>query len=198
MAAIMQTQAAFRQSPCVAAGPRGFSLVELLVVTAIAAVVMALAVPSMAAMLVNQRVGAYASALMVSLQLARNDAVTRGGNTVVCKSLDGVLCASDGGWEQGWIVFDDTNHDAQRSPHEHLLARQDAAPVGLSVRGNTPVARYVSYNALGSTRLVSRALQAGTFTVCTVQPGSGTESRQVVLAVTGRVRLQSGAAGVCP
>ena len=61
-----------------------------------------------------------------------------------------------------------------------------------------PVARYVSYNALGSTRLVSGALQAGTFTVCTVQPGSGTESRQVVLAVTGRVRLQSGAAGVCP
>ena len=55
-------RAAFRQSPCVAAGPRGFSLVELLVVTAIAAVVMALAVPSMAAMLVNQRVGAVTPA----------------------------------------------------------------------------------------------------------------------------------------
>lgn len=171
-------------------------MVELLLVTSIVAGVMALAIPSMAAMVVNQKAGAFASALLVSLQLARNDAVTRGGNTVVCKSLDGVQCVSSGGWEQGWIVFDDANHDAQRSLDERLLARQDAAPAGLSVRGNTPVARYVAYNALGSTRLVSGALQAGTFTVCTVQPG--TESRQVVLAVTGRVRMQSGAVGVCP
>lgn len=198
MAAIMQTQAVVRQSPGELARLRGFSLVELLVVTVIVAVVMAVALPSMAAMLVNQKVGAFASALLVSLQLARNDAVTRGGTTVVCKSDDGVQCVSGGGWEQGWIVFEDANHDAQRSPDERLLARQDAAPGGFSVRGNTPVARYVSYNALGSTRLVSGALQAGTFTVCTAQPGLGTESRQVVLAVTGRARIQRGATGVCP
>ncbi len=198
MAAIMHEQPDLAKLSGAAAMPRGFSLVELLVVTAIAAVVMAVAVPSMATMLGNQKVGAFASALRVSLQLARNDAVTRGGTTVVCKSYDGAQCVSGGGWEQGWIVFEDANHDAQRSPGERLLARQDPAPGGLSVRGNTPVARYVSYNALGSTRLVTGALQAGTFTVCATQPGSGTESRQVVLAVTGRARVQSGATGICP
>jgi type IV fimbrial biogenesis protein FimT len=198
MAATMCEQPIHPQFPIAVARSHGFSLVELLVVSAIVAVVMAVALPSMAAMLANQKVGAFASALLVSLQLARNDAVTRGGTTVVCKSSDGAQCVSGGGWEQGWIVFDDANHDAQRNPGERLLARQDGAPGGLSVRGNTPVARYVSYNALGSTRLVSGALQAGTFTVCTTSPILGTESRQLVLAVTGRVRIQSGPAGVCP
>ena len=167
-------------------------------VTAIAAVVMSLALPSMAAMLSNQRVGTFASNLLVTLQLARNDAVKRGANTVVCKSSDGRRCADTGDWEQGWIMFEDDNHNAARDADERLIASQDAAPVGLSIRGNTPVARYVSYNALGATRMVSGALQAGTFTLCSASSGSSIQPRQVILAMTGRVRIQTGSAGSCP
>ena len=112
-------------------------------VTAIVSVVMTLALPSMAAMLSNQKLGAFASNLLVTLQLARNDAVKRGGTTVVCKSSDGSHCAGTGHWEQGWIVFEDKNHNAAHDADERLIASQGAAPAGVSIRGNTPVARYV-------------------------------------------------------
>jgi type IV fimbrial biogenesis protein FimT len=198
MAAIMGTQRIGRHSAGCTRDQGGFSLVELLVVTTIVATVMALALPSMAIMLGNQKIGALASTLLVSLQLARSDAVRRGGTTVVCKSSDGTQCALTGGWEQGWIVFEDADQDALRSPGERLLARQDAAPSGLSISGNTPVVRYVSYTAQGSTRMASGALQAGTLTICAVPSGAGVDARQVVLAATGRARIQAGRTGVCP
>lgn len=176
----------------------GFSLAELLVVVAIVALVLALAVPSMAAIVSAQQLSAFASALQVSLQLARNDAVMRGGTTVLCKSPDGSACSQTGGWEQGWIVFEDRNHNAQREQTEALIARQDAAPAGLTMRGNTPVSCYVSYNAVGSTRLTSGALQAGTFTVCAAAPAPGVAARRVVLAATGRARVAQAEAADCP
>lgn len=198
MAAMMCRQRLLPQLPVNSLRCGGFTLTEVLMVTAIVSLVMTLALPSMAAMLANQKVGAYASSLLVALQLARNDAVKRGGTTVICKSSDGSRCVATGHWEQGWIVFEDNNHNAVHDADERLIATQDAAPAGVSIRGNTPVARYVSYNAVGATRMVSGALQAGTFTLCTATSGSSIQPRQVVLAVTGRVRIQSGSTGSCP
>ncbi len=198
MAAMLCAFRLLRRAPVYSTRCGGFTLTELLMVTAIASLVMSLALPSMAAMLGNQKLGAFASSLLVSLQLARNDAVKRGATTVVCKSSDGNNCAVTGNWEQGWIVFEDNNHNAVHDADERLIASQNAVPAGVFIRGNTPVARYVSYNALGATRMVSGALQAGTFTLCPATAGSSIQPRQVVLAMTGRVRIQSASAGVCP
>jgi len=198
MAAMLCVHRLLRRVPGNPTRCGGFTLTEVLMVTAIVAVVMTLALPSMAAMLSNQRLSTYASSLLVALQLARNDAVKRGGTTVVCKSSDGSRCVATGHWEQGWIVFEDNNHNAVHDADERLIATQDAAPAGVSIRGNTPVARYVSYNAVGATRMVSGALQAGTFTLCTATSGNSIQPRQVILAVTGRVRIQSAGAGTCP
>lgn len=175
----------------------GFSLVELLVVVAIASAVTALAVPSMAGMVSSQRVGAYASAFQVSLHLARSDAVTRGATTVVCKSTDGDQCASTGGWEQGWIVFRDGNHNALREPGEPVVARQDAAAQGVVMRASAPVARYVAYTASGIPRQTTGAFQAGSFTVCGASPAAAAVARRIVLAATGRARIQSGSQTDC-
>ena len=60
------------------------------------------------------------------------------------------------------------------------------------MRGNAPVARYVSYGATGRARLISGAFQAGTFTLCPVSAsaaGSGAAVRQIVLSPTGRPRV---------
>lgn len=198
MAATMCVRLSWRPIPKAPARSGGFTLTEVLMVTAIAAVVMAIALPSMAAMLGRQRIGTFASALLVTLQLARNDAVRRGGTTVVCKSANGLQCADTGQWEQGWIVFQDLDQDAQRDPDEPLIGRQDSASPGLSIRGNTPVSRYVSYTALGSARLASGALQAGTITVCATSGSERPAPRQVVLAASGRARIQVGAASACP
>jgi type IV fimbrial biogenesis protein FimT len=54
------------------------------------------------------------------------------------------------------------------------------------VRGNHPVADYVSYTSLGHARMLSGALQMGTLVVC--KPGQS--ALQVVLANSGRARVQ--------
>ncbi|MGE5740074.1 MAG: type IV fimbrial biogenesis protein FimT, partial [Betaproteobacteria bacterium] len=60
-----------------------------------------------------------------------------------------------------------------------------AAP-GITIRGNRPVADYVSYTSLGYARRTDGALQMGSFTVCR----TGHKARRIVLANSGRARLE--------
>ncbi|HEY3584174.1 MAG TPA: type IV fimbrial biogenesis protein FimT, partial [Casimicrobiaceae bacterium] len=64
---------------------------------------------------------------------------------------------------------------------------------GITIRGNRPLADYVSYTAAGHARRFDGALQMGTFTVC----APGQRMRKVILASSGRARLET-AAEVCP
>ena len=68
---------------------------------------------------------------------------------------------------------------------EQVLRREGAAPDGITVQANHPVADYVSYTSLGHARLLSGALQMGTFVVC--KPGQ--DALKVVLANSGRARI---------
>jgi type IV fimbrial biogenesis protein FimT len=175
---------------------RGFTLVELLVTTAIAAVLTVVAVPAMTGMLDTQRRISAVNYFLASLHLARSEAIKRNGRAVVCKSASGNQCTVTGGWHQGWIVFHDANNNASVDAGESLLLRQ--APLGdrLRLSGNLPVARYVSYSGLGTAKKVSGAFQAGTFTLCPVAGLPGT-ARKIVLSRTGRPRTIKGGPADC-
>ena len=174
----------------------GFTFIELLVTTAIASVLMVVTIPAMTGMLDTQRRISSVNSLLSSLHLARSEAIKRNGRAVVCKSASGNQCAPGGGWEQGWIVFHDANNNASVDAGESLLRRQ--APLGdrLRLSGNRPVARYVSYSALGTAKKVSGAFQAGTFTLCPVDELPGT-ARKIVLSRTGRPRTIKGVPADC-
>jgi type IV fimbrial biogenesis protein FimT len=174
----------------------GFTLIELLVTAAIASVLMVVVIPGMTGMLDTQRRISTVNSLLSSLHMARSEAIKRNGRAVVCKSASGNQCASVGGWEQGWIVFHDANNNASVDAGESLLLHQ--APLGgrLRLTGNLPVARYVSYSALGTARKVSGAFQAGTFTLCPMDGLSGT-ARKIVLSRTGRPRTVKGVPADC-
>jgi type IV fimbrial biogenesis protein FimT len=174
----------------------GYSLVELLVVTALAAILSMVAIPAMTEMISSQRSIALSYALLSSLNLARAEAIKRNGRAVLCKSADGVACAGTGGWEQGWIVFHDVDNDAALDEGEQVIERYAGGTAGLTLSGNTPVANYVSFSASGSAKLVSGAFQAGTFTLCPLA-SSQSDIRQLVLSSTGRTRLKSGLVSDC-
>jgi type IV fimbrial biogenesis protein FimT len=124
--------------------------------------------------------------LFTALYLARTEAVKRGGRVSLCKSADGAACTRAGGYEQGWIVFEDPNADGVRADDEALIAGRDALGRA-AVSGNRPVAHYVSYNAMGATRTASGALQMGTLTVCV-----GSDARRMVVSRAGRPRVEPG------
>lgn len=174
----------------------GFSLVELMVVLAVAAVCSLLVLPSLGQMVRSQRGAALVHSWVTSLHSARSEAIKRNARVVLCKSSDGQACSSQGGWEQGWILFQDTNNNAVRENQESLISTHPAVE-GLRLTGNYHVARYVSFGATGTAKLVSGGFQSGTFTLCAPEDWN-LEARQVVLSSTGRPRIIRGASKVCP
>jgi type IV fimbrial biogenesis protein FimT len=171
----------------------GWTLVELLIALTIAALLVGLASPHYHAWIADYELMNHARQLAGAMNIARAEAVKRGSRVGLCKSPDRRLCTSGGGWEQGFIMYADVDRDGRVDTGEVPLRADGLAPPGITVRGNRPVADYVSYTGLGTTRLLNGGLQMGTFTVCR----SGLRAIDVVLANSGRARIQRTGA-VCP
>jgi type IV fimbrial biogenesis protein FimT len=166
---------------------RGFTLVELAIALAIAGIALTVAVPGLGSWINEQQVDDRADALLHGLDRARGEAIRRGGRVDVCPG-SGNCAAGALPWENGWSIV----ADAARASGP-LIAREAAAAAGITVRGNRPVADYVSYTGLGHARRFDGALQMGTFTVCR----AGSRARKVILANSGRVRKET-STEICP
>ena len=85
----------------------GFTLIELLVTMSIAAILLAVAVPSFSTFVVGQRVKSASSDISYSLTLARSEAIKRRANVT--------FSPATGGWQKGWTV---TANGTTISSHE--------------------------------------------------------------------------------
>lgn len=175
---------------------RGLTLVELMATLAIAAVLLGVAVPSLAKLVHSVHLSTASNALMASLRLARSEALKRGARVAVCKSADGVTCAAVGGWEQGWILFQDRNGNGALDEDDTLIQREEAVGGKLRVTGNLPVARAIAFGANGGARSPGGGLQAGTVTLCRLSAAPG-PARRVVITTGGRVRVVSATVDSC-
>lgn|SRR5690625_1525756 len=179
---------------------RGVTLVELVATLAVLAIITALAAPNMGRWLETQQATTAHNALLGSLHLARAHAVTSGQRTVVCKSADGRTCASEGSWNQGWMVFEDFGDEACTDTSGTGVCDEGGRILGthrgfttrwIRISHNQNIARRVVYPPHGTQRVHTN----GTFSYCSVRDGrvlGGT-----VIAPSGRVRrAQSSEPGV--
>ena len=79
---------------------RGFTLVEMLVVMAISAILIAAAVPSFQSLIASTRASSASGTLVSNLEYARSEAIRRNQNVTVCRTADAnapenVLACSD-------------------------------------------------------------------------------------------------------
>lgn len=175
---------------------RGVTLIEMLVVMAITGVLAAIAAPSFGQFTASLQLTSATNSLISSLHLARSEAIKRNTRVALCKTPDGIACAPDGGWEQGWIVFHDINNNGLREPAEPVIQHQQALSAGLRMKGNTTVACYISFIPTGATKLVGGGFQAGTMTVCRPSAATG-DARQIILNAAGRPRVQKTWVATC-
>jgi type IV fimbrial biogenesis protein FimT len=91
----------------------GFTLTEMLVVSAIVAILLSVAIPSYKYITTSYRMSAEINSLLGDLQFARAEALKEGNGVTTCVSTDGKTCTGGTNWQQGWIVFSDQNSDQQ-------------------------------------------------------------------------------------
>lgn len=166
---------------------RGFTLVELIVALAVAAVLGALAAPAYSRFLAEQRLLGEARRLSEAIVVARSEAIKRNGVVILCAVAPPDGCGEAPHWHDGWTAFEDRDGNGTPDPGDPPVPLAEPAGVpGVTIVGNAPVESYLRFTFSGSARLVSGALQMGTFTVC--RPGL--RGYRVVLANTGRTRIE--------
>lgn len=175
---------------------QGLTLVECLVTVTLVATLLRLAVPALGEVITSASVAASSSDILSELRLARSEALKRNWRVTVCKSADGAHCASDGGWEQGWILFHDRDNNGSADTGEEIISRHEALPADLLLRGNRQVADYISFSSSGTTQTVGGAFQAGTLTLCR-KSAATTRATQLVLNALGRPRIQKSTVNRC-
>lgn len=163
------------------AAGRGFSLVEMLVAVAVAAMLVGLALPGFRALLDRVRVSTAAADFRAALAFARCAAIRRG------QRVD-LLPIAPPGWHTGWQVVVDLNNNQQLDPGEPVLRAAPSLPPGViidaSLRDGTR--NYVAFDPSGRPRSAHSASlpQFGSLMF-----RSGTERRKLTIGFLGRARL---------
>ena len=136
---------------------RGFTLIELMLVVAVAAALTAAALPSYNDFVRNQRVKTSSFDVFSTLVYARSEAVTRNASVTVTPT--------GGSWTSGWTVTDAGG----------TVLRSQEALRAITITGPTSVVY------LGSGRL---SAAVGTFQLSTT--GSGITTRCITIDLSGR------------
>jgi prepilin-type N-terminal cleavage/methylation domain-containing protein len=180
---------------------RGFTLMELMIVLALAAVILAIGAPNFREFRQNNRLTATANDFLASVQLARTEAVKRQTNVSICPSDDPAAAdpSCSGGEFSRWIVFEDDDGDCARGAGEPVIraeAGRDTAPRSELERARqlraTADGSCVSIGRTGFTRDLDDS--ATRFVFCDargidVQPGTEQSlGRGILLNRTGRAQ----------
>jgi type IV fimbrial biogenesis protein FimT len=129
----------------------GFTLVEMLVTMTVVAIIAAVGVPSYKYVTTANRISAEANGLLGDLQLARAEAVKQGLPVTACVSSDGATCTGGTAWQGGWIVFSDSNGNAQVNSATEAVLKVQKSFIGSDQFNANNSVTAVTFNREGLT-----------------------------------------------
>ena len=160
----------------------GFTLLELMVTLAIAAILLTIALPSFQESLRSNRVATTANEALASLALARSEAIRNTRGAGVCASADGSNCGAD--WNSGWLVWSDANSNSAVDAGEAIV-RYSQGKASVTVTGTTSA---LAFDSRGRSRTGAQAINL-------VPAGTAAPARCITISPTGQTRVTQAA---CP
>ncbi|MDH3587523.1 MAG: GspH/FimT family pseudopilin, partial [Gammaproteobacteria bacterium] len=108
----------------------GYSLLELLMTIAIAAMILTLGLPSFSALKARNAQRVEVNALFHAVHLARKGSIMRKQVVSLCPTADGDSCNPGRDWSGGFLVFENSDRDEppELDDGEILLYRHLASP----------------------------------------------------------------------
>jgi type IV fimbrial biogenesis protein FimT len=165
--------------------PYGVTLIELIVVIAIAAIVIGMALPNFRSFVISARLSSDANGLIADMRRARSEAASRGVKVVMCPSSDGgVSCAtSSSAWKVGRMVFIDTDGSEDRQTTEAVVTKSSVlgGTTTLTTTGFTGVP--LTFSPYGGLFEGGSPAVGGSFKLCN---SSSTKGRLVTVAANGK------------
>ncbi|OAB61894.1 hypothetical protein AY599_07060 [Leptolyngbya valderiana BDU 20041] len=137
---------------------------ELIITIAVVAILLAIAVPSLRAVLQNNRITAQINELQTAMQFARSEALKRAGPVSVCASDTSsaddadLECGAD--WTLGWIAYVDGNLEGNSATVIEEVLRRWPGTGGdttLGHNGNEDFVRYLEDGAIDTVSMPAAA-----------------------------------------
>ncbi|MGH8548518.1 MAG: GspH/FimT family pseudopilin [Methylococcales bacterium] len=170
----------------------GFTLVELMITLLLAAIVLSYGVPLFRNLILNNRQAAHMNNILTSLMLARSEALKRHNRVTVCKSAATSSCSNAGGWEQGWIVFDDPNNPGVVDTGETVIRAYAGFVNDATLRGSAGIRNSLTYELTGFTALAANEKLVYCDSRVPIFANDAANSRVLVLNPTGRAKVVAG------
>ncbi len=168
----------------------GFTLIELMVTLAVAAILAAMAAPSFRILLANNRLSTQTNELVGAVTFTRSEAVKRGRNVTLCRADSDTaltcLAGNQSEWEH-WIVVDSAIDAADPS---RILRRGSIATQQISVGASsniTDASNQIVFRADGLARgSDGSTLLIGTLRICSETEGLDPNARRLEVMGGGR------------
>ena len=158
---------------------KGYSLYELLMTLALAALVMTIGVPSFGQLVADKRLRTEVDALFHAIHRARSESIARRRVVSICPSRDGRYCEPGKDWSSGWILF--INKGRQDT------GVRDDNEVILHYHQTDGRSRIMANRQNFSLRGTLFRATNGTIVFCDL--AARAESRALVISYTGRPRV---------
>jgi type IV fimbrial biogenesis protein FimT len=168
---------------------RGFTMMELLITLAVAAILLGIAAPNFRSAVQQVQQENRVIELTGALNFARSEAIKRASRVSVCARATDTACGTD--WNNGWLVFIDNSTNAGVIDATETILRLAAAlPVGLNVSNKAITTGAADAIQRSFVRFGPRGLSswrgAGTFTFCDDRGVSA--ARAINVSMSGDVR----------
>lgn len=160
---------------------RGFTLVELMVTLSVAAILLTVGVPGMRDLIANNRLTATTNLFVSSLNIARSEAIKQARNATVCASASPYTSCNGTSWQQGWIVWVDTDQDGNLDAPGEVIRTVQALSTSIQIASTN---NSFSIDSQGNVDNVN-----GKLNVCDDRPAE--TGRQLRVLATGGVSLDS-------